>query len=268
MLDHFRKNSLSIYLCLSLTISVASVIGQVPAHATVNVIMGNRNGLVVVTDSKLSSGKQSMGFAPKIFQVDSRTVCSIAGAYRVPGPKSGRSYPVAIAIPSIMQQLSSTIATQNDLDIDQKMTMASEYFKFGLGIVAEADAASHIPVDNSESVLTLAGYDKGLLEIRQMHLAPRRSKSGEWTYQETSRYAKTVDDEITYKLAGFENPGESILEGKSTNYDTDPTISLYRQAHSRDNGASLTVNDLKLIAKRIEAITAAVNPLYVGVVAK
>ena len=50
-------------------------------HGTINVILGNENGIVVLTDSMitLTNGQQSKVPAQKLFKLDDRTVCTFAG---------------------------------------------------------------------------------------------------------------------------------------------------------------------------------------------
>ena len=69
-------------------------------HGTVNIVLANPQGMVVVTDSLLSSTNSLPGRGQKLFQIDSRTICTIAGWYSSSGPSiDGTHYPAYTAIP-------------------------------------------------------------------------------------------------------------------------------------------------------------------------
>ena len=61
-------------------------LGLESTHGTVNVFLVNKNGLVVVTDSRLSNAAGIVGNGQKLFRIDDRTICTIAGWYSDPGP--------------------------------------------------------------------------------------------------------------------------------------------------------------------------------------
>jgi hypothetical protein len=76
------------------------------AHGTVNVLIGNKNGLVAVTDSRLSSNNVPVGFGQKLFQIDDHTILTIAGWYSVSGPGTTMAtYPFRTAISQIVHSL-------------------------------------------------------------------------------------------------------------------------------------------------------------------
>jgi hypothetical protein len=81
---------LTLLFCSSVTcILCATEVGIF--HGKVNIILANKNGLVAVTDSRLSRFKpdnrpEAVGVAQKLFQLDSDTICTVAGDYAVYGP--------------------------------------------------------------------------------------------------------------------------------------------------------------------------------------
>jgi 20S proteasome alpha/beta subunit len=53
---------------------------------TTNIVMGNKNGLAAVTDSRLSrGGVRVTDHGEKKFLIDDHTLCVIAGSYSTPG---------------------------------------------------------------------------------------------------------------------------------------------------------------------------------------
>src|SRR5271168_5299533 len=69
-------------------------------HGTINILLANKNGLVAVTDSRLSSKGRAAGSAQKLFQLDDKTICTIAGAYLVPGPSNPQGEVLGMALVS------------------------------------------------------------------------------------------------------------------------------------------------------------------------
>ncbi len=79
------------------------------SHGTVNIFLANRNGLVAVTDSRLSNKYGAQGSGQKLFQVDDRTICAIAGFYMDQGPTLGDfhgtpSHPGYLVISTILKE--------------------------------------------------------------------------------------------------------------------------------------------------------------------
>lgn len=66
---------------------VAQQVPQSSSHGTINILLANGNGMVLLTDSRTSNhGRLVSDNSPKLFQLDDKTVCSIAGFYFDPGP--------------------------------------------------------------------------------------------------------------------------------------------------------------------------------------
>src|SRR5882724_6913774 len=72
--------------CAVLFVFLTDVEGQNPkdssvVHGTINIALGNENGLVVLTDSMVSVGGVPRPDMPsqKLFKLDDRTICAIAG---------------------------------------------------------------------------------------------------------------------------------------------------------------------------------------------
>ena len=57
------------------------------AHGTINIVLANENGLVVLTDSMITAGDRQLPEpGQKLFKLDDRTVCAIAGFVSAPAP--------------------------------------------------------------------------------------------------------------------------------------------------------------------------------------
>jgi hypothetical protein len=89
------------------TVYTASQATPSSLHGTVNIILANKNGLIAVTDSRLSSPQGlAMGSAQKLFKLDSKTICTIAGQYSLGGPSQEPNEVLGMALVSrIIAQL-------------------------------------------------------------------------------------------------------------------------------------------------------------------
>jgi len=81
-------------------------------HGTVNIILANRNGIVAVTDSRLSSTaskpNQPHYVGQKLFKLDEHTICTIAGSYSFQGVTlSGNESVGAVIASQIISRFSS-----------------------------------------------------------------------------------------------------------------------------------------------------------------
>jgi 20S proteasome alpha/beta subunit len=61
---------------------------QSPTRGTINILLANSNGMVLVTDSRASNrlGQKVKDRSQKLFKIDAAMVCSIAGFGSDPGP--------------------------------------------------------------------------------------------------------------------------------------------------------------------------------------
>lgn len=152
------------------------------AHGTINALLGNSNGLVVMTDSNLtdSNGKLYPQQAPKLFRLDDTTVCTIAGYYFNFGPEFEQSYPVSALVSRVVDQYLRGSA-KRDLSIDQKTDFLVRLFQFSLALTENTVLASQglhdLAPEPSSMYLTVAGYEGGKITVKQVLLRPRLKRS-------------------------------------------------------------------------------------------
>jgi hypothetical protein len=198
---------------------------ETPTHGTVNVLLTNKNGLVVLTDSALSDGQKLVGYGPKLFQIDNKTVCSIAGWYSDPGlvikpdNVAEASYPVYMAVPGIIQTITSRAAV-GSLSNEEKMKMLSGAFKLSLLLVANVYEAAGVsrPVNSLSwtSEITLAGFDdKGMVEILQADLVPaiQDGKIRDYDIRRKPTVSATQKSGLISVFRGIEEVARSIQNG-------------------------------------------------------
>jgi len=71
----------------SIFIPQVSAAEDLVIHGTVNIALANQSGLILLTDSMITAGdRQLSNPGQKLFQLDDRTVCAIAGFVSASGP--------------------------------------------------------------------------------------------------------------------------------------------------------------------------------------
>src|ERR1019366_100004 len=158
------------------------------AHGTVNVFIGNRNGLVVVTDSRLSYGNNYQDAGQKLFKLDDNTICTIAGWYSDSGPvirpdeENAPSFPAEMSIPMVMNLF--LMAAHRNQTLEMKLNTVSAVFESTLRALAAVDIAAGVLPNTSPSQITVAGLDSsGKMEILRRDLIPTALKGGIIEYQ-------------------------------------------------------------------------------------
>lgn len=259
-----------------------STIAQVgPLRGTVNVFLANQNGLVVVTDSRLSNGMRAVDRGQKLFQIDDHTVCSIAGWYSAAGPlikpdiSGNPSYPAYLAVSDIIQTtISSIFEDSSTLSIERKMKLLSNIIAFSLLISASIYDANGITQSKDQlemrSEVTIAGYnDKGILEILQTDLIPniQNGKIVEYNAKEYPAVYITKSTGFISVIRGIPDTANSILGGyfpAMYSADNYAFLGFFKNAIDKGEGNSLSLLDLELFAREIERHTALKNPELVG----
>jgi hypothetical protein len=235
-------------------------------HGTVNIIIANQNGLVVVTDSRLSdtNGRRT-GYAPKLFKLDSLAVCSIAGFYSDGGPLSfrGISYPISTAVPVIMRSLIENSHFES-MDLETKLNHVALQMEFSLAVLLNTYAAAHRPVKTSPSEITVSGYDRGRLGYASTTLYPVILPDGRWSVRRGDVITNFVSDRAIYHVAGIRDPSLNILNGQPGEYGRDPVVGYYEETRIRDHGRTMTLLDMKQTAEVLEALSSERNPDLIG----
>jgi hypothetical protein len=250
-------------------------------HGTVNVFLANKNGLVVVTDSRLSDGQGGWrDGGEKLFQIDDRTVCAIAGWYGVSGPMYGdaghQDYPAEFAVPDIFGSIISKLVEHraSPLTINAKMDLISSTFAFSLlDVVSLYEAAGASLPENLASQppeITMAGYDEnGILEVLQADLVPiiQNGKILEYMKRTKPTIYITETSGFVSIIRGIDSTANSILNGSFPlmySEKNDPYLGYFKRALDKGEGNSLSLPQMEVFAREIERQTATQFPLYVG----
>jgi hypothetical protein len=244
-------------------------------HGTVNIFLGNKNGLVVVTDSRLSNGVSNQGDGQKLFRVDDKTICTIAGWFSDSGPDVQPdatvepSFPSYLAVPEIIQSYITYLSDVGEAhkSIEQKMQLLSAALRGGLIGVNLVDQAAGLKRQPTESQITVAGYENGRLELLQAEVVPvvRDGVIEDYTiYRDHPAIEIGESSGFVPVFRGTPGTAERILNGTYPSVNNDPILRDFRASLASDKGSSLSLEDLKFIAKRIEVATAKDYPDTVG----
>jgi hypothetical protein len=257
------------------------------SHGTVNILFANRNGLVLVTDSMLTdtvTGKQDPN-GKKLFKVDEKTVCSMAGFYSWPGALDMQDF--AANFPNIMSSYIRHEQAANkprELSFATKFAFLEDAFAFQLASNLNAYLAFNPQFritgnPNLQPItLTLAGYDvDGSLKVGAVTLTPTREIDGvslepspmhpsrggpacesvgqtENTVTIDNRIltSRTIGKDLSCEIAGLPMVAEERLTHPDQ-YKNLPALSAYSVAlkHKR----TLSISQMKALALELEQET-------------
>lgn len=233
-------------------------------HGTVNIVLANPQGIVVVTDSLLSSPNHPPSKGQKLFRIDDHTICTVAGWYSSAGPTiDGVHYPAFTAVSNIIRWFTAANPSLASLPIDEKIRVLARVVRFGLETMAAVDKASGGALSEQQSQITLSGFDSGRLKIAQIALVPR---PGDWgaTYEEQNATVRVVNDALIYAVAGIPAVAAPILEHPNSPRPPDAILQMYADEMAKDGGKSLTLEEMEQVAKLLEFRTAGRFPDVVG----
>ncbi len=263
---------------IAATLIAGSAFGQgsrrvLRSHGTINIVLANRNGLVAVTDSRLSSNGRPVSRGQKLFKVDDHTVCAVAGFYIDSGVPLKRAdgqtmYPTYTSISNILR--SYFRANTSPIDPNRLASVLSQ----SLGFVTTIDRIAGTPDQPAESQITLAGYRGGTLFISQIFLVPT-VVGGRIEYQAYPQKEKQVEGGLIFATAGLDQIAQSSLNDPKQAVSTNPFDGRPLKAHdtmmeklelakSKDDGANLSIEDLIELARDLEVKTAKAYPNVVG----
>jgi hypothetical protein len=186
-------------------------------HGTVNVAVGNRNGMVIGADGLLSGGPHPT-FAQKLFLLDKVSACTIAGFYST-DDQTGLQFfqepesAMHLEIRAIIAFLRDQLKRHPDLTINEKAQILAFQISSAIGRLNSIhDSQVTGPRRTSEgqdSQFLIAGYNPdGSAEIAKVSMNVDASGDPA-TIKEASLIA--VRSELTWKTAGIEGEAIAIL---------------------------------------------------------
>lgn len=229
-----------------------------PTHGTINVILANSHGAVVLADSRISSNGKPRGERQKLFKLDDKTVCVIAGFYSDLGPLGAGGHPAGLSIPYLLGLYAQESARRKPQSFEDKMLELESIFGYQLSFLA---ASRESAVGISE--VTMVGYDAGSLKIQGFRL----DKSGNGTFNVEADVSPiiVVGKTLQWRIAGIRNVAEPRFSHPELFMQSSSSTVRYLSENLKsDSGASLTTDDMLQIAKRSAVDTSSVYPNIVG----
>ena len=247
------------------------------SHGTVNILLANGNGLVLVTDSMLTyNNDQHDPNGTKLFKVDEKTVCAMAGQYSIPGvlPEFEAAFPNIMAQYVRAEHIRAT-------DFYSKFAILVHTFQFALSSnlnSLESLNPALVPTVLSKLQdidLTLAGYDDdGTLKLAQVRLKAVQSGDGFSLVPSEPPLGRFIPDceliakhdnpkyhdpglpvprivgsALYCKIAGLRDVPEQRL-AKPDQFPDLPALQMYARSQSKHNDLSL--EQLRSLALELE----------------
>lgn len=224
-------------------------------HGTLNVVFANSHGFVVVTDSMQTVGSGLVLRDPgkKLFQLDDRTVCTIAGfGWETFGSAPEFNTSAAGLIEKYQSELAQNPGKHT---FAEKLTSLGFLFKFYLSSAANIHDIVHGPLASDHYIfqLLLAGYDvDGTPKMGSFTLRTtvKTGRDGQPIFESITEQIEEfpIGKELSSKLAGQPDVAEDILRHPEKSAD-DPSIARYASSLVTDRGSSLTLKDMEKLAE-------------------
>jgi hypothetical protein len=236
-------------------------------HGTINLLLANRNGTLLITDSRISNGdyQPKSDHAQKLFQLDDKTVCSIASFYSDTGPvlfqpatPDGR-FVLFQSIDGMIQSFKRGL--RPNLSVLQKADALAQYIGYSLALLENAKRASSShsgPTYPQE--LVVVGYDadgsqmavKRVISVRGDDTNNPRNGPVHYNIEQTETHR--IDNQFFYIVAGVKDFAKPRLDHPDAeSYSTESELTLYRVAHLRNEQSSLTLEQMKALAYYLES---------------
>jgi hypothetical protein len=252
--------------CVILFVCVYSARAQInypeQTHGTINILLANKNGLVLLTDSRLSNAtQQPAGEGQKLFVLDDHTICSIAGFYSDNGPNIGNRHPVATVVPGIIGVFlkeKNPAESSGGLhlgEVASKLNRLAAIYKFALDRVETLNQINGMTQRPSSVILTIAGYQGSELHVEGLSLIP--SLTGDkWSYVQSDPYSEQVKNTLVKRITGVTTVADDIFE-QPQKYSSSAVLSYFAKEIDKNDGQDLTIKDLNQVADQIEFLTSA-----------
>jgi hypothetical protein len=235
-------------------------------HGTINVILANQNGLVAVTDSRLSRGDVPVGSGHKLFKIDDQTICTIAGSYAQPGAAvEGVGYVGSAVFSKSAREFASQAAKFANLDLLQKAVLFGNTLAFTFTAAMNLHDVQTGHRQLAEPIeITMAGYSHGKLSIVQLTLAPQIIE-GFTRFVPSEPAEKSVNGtSFLCALGGIKDLASEVLRDPDRYVGIDPAVKRYADARKTHQLQELSVSDMLSLARALEFQAAFRFPNVIG----
>jgi hypothetical protein len=228
---------------------------------TVNIVLANANGVVVLTDSnqtwRAPNGEPFTSSVPgqKLFRIDDRTVCSIAGFGSAPlsrFPEFTNS--AAGVLDTYVEELRRKGGMHS---FREKLTSLEFLFDMQLTGIGNLQHLSSAELGSYGFELILAGYDTdGTVKIGKIVLSASILPNGIFSPVLRDLSETTVARELAHETAGMGGEAVEYILSHPREITDEPEITKYARSEVSDRGSSLTLAGMESLAKSLARLSA------------
>jgi hypothetical protein len=231
---------------------------------TVNIVLANPNGIVVLTDSnqsgKLPSGEPFTSPQPgqKLFRIDDETVCTIAGF----GSTTLPNFPAfTSSAAGILDRYVATLRSKGGAhSFHEKLTSLYFLIQFQLDGIGNLQHLDQTQAGDYGFELILAGYDlDGTAKIGKIVLGGSTSPNGIFLLVLQQLTERAVGRELVYEKAGIGGAAVENILDYPAQFADEPEIAMYATAKASNRGSSLTTVEMEALAKSLSHHSALIN---------
>jgi len=247
----------------------ATVGGKSPVlTVTVNIVLANRNGIVVLTDSNQTVGMAegrphtSRLSGQKLFRIDDRTVCTVAGF----GATSLPEFPdFTSSAAGVLDKYVVELSRKGGVHgFREKLTSLEFLFDMQLSGIGNLQHLTEKQAGDYGLAFILAGYDTdGTAKIGKVVLGTSLSATGVFSPVLKQLSEKVVGRDLVYETAGIGGAAVENILNYPMQLAEEPEIRAYANSKSLDHGSSLTTVEMEALAMSLSRHSALVNRRYV-----
>jgi hypothetical protein len=249
---------------------------QHQSHGTINILLANKNGLVALTDSMLTyaDGTHPTEPAQKLFRLDDKTICTVAGQYSSDGPKQSQlDLKVADAVRSFEEALKRRPINA----LEDKLASLAFIIQTEFRVNSLANAIGTSDIELQPLTLTVAGYDgDGTLAIGQTEVhstgqgyaktfvtgpgialsqSERPSPPCETKAASARSDVSSVGDSFTCRIAGISDYVDPILANPGSYKGDSSAIMTFAEYSKRGELSRLNTSQMLKLASALEELT-------------
>jgi len=238
------------------------------AHGTINIAIGNKNGLVVLTDSMITvtdatGTHQQQNPGQKLFKLDDRTVCSFAGFASAPAGSPGATMSdLNTNTSAIIHEYVRQSAHQKPQSIVERLRGLAFLLNLHLSTIANVRDALRTAtgIELYRFQLIVAGYDiDDKPKIGRITLQTK-NENGSFISDIEDARIWNVEEGLIWKLNGMPDVATQLLLHPESGPKDDPVLRAYATSIPKDGGRSLTVEQMVELAKKLAYYTSRAHP--------